>query len=153
MPHIHEKIDWTVDVFIVNDGAVLLRKHDKYKRWLVPGDHIELDEEPTEAALREVREEVGLDVELVGEVPSITEGLEYRELLAPRFMNMHPVNDTHQHISLVYLARSKSRDTTQGETEISEELRWFTEEELDDPSFGIGETIKYYAKVALKEVS
>src|ERR1700753_3574083 len=102
MPHIHEKIDWTVDVFIVNGDAVLLRKHDKYKKWLVPGGHIELDEEPTAAALPEVREEVGLDVELVGEVPKITEGGEYKELLAPRFMNIHPVSDTHQHLSVVY---------------------------------------------------
>lgn len=30
MAHIHEKIDFTVGVFIVHDGKVLLRFHDKY---------------------------------------------------------------------------------------------------------------------------
>lgn len=60
MPHIHERIDWTVDVLIVHEDRVLLRKHDKYKVWLMVGGHIELDEGPEEAALREVQEEVGL---------------------------------------------------------------------------------------------
>lgn len=152
MPHIHDKIDWSVDVFIVNEDGVLLRKHDKYKLWLAPGGHVELDEDPTQAALREVKEEVGIDVELIGIVPDITEGPAYTELLPPRFMNIHPINETHQHISLVYMAKADSRDTSQGETEISDEMRWFTLDELDDPSFGIGETIKHYAKTALEEV-
>ncbi len=62
MPHIHEKIDFTVEVFIVYDNKVLLRKHDKYKKWLSIGGHIELDEDPNQAAIREVKEEVGLDI-------------------------------------------------------------------------------------------
>jgi ADP-ribose pyrophosphatase YjhB (NUDIX family) len=64
MSHIHEKIDFTVGVFVVYKDKVLLRKHDKYNLWLCVGGHIELDEDPNEAALREVKEEVGLDVTL-----------------------------------------------------------------------------------------
>ena len=60
MPHVHEKIDFTASVFIVNGDAVLLGKHEKFHRWLQPGGHIELDEDPNEAALREVKEETGL---------------------------------------------------------------------------------------------
>ena len=66
MPHIHEKIDFTVEVFIVHKDKVLLRMHDKYKKWMSVGGHIELHEDPVEAAHREVKEEVGLDIELVG---------------------------------------------------------------------------------------
>ena len=62
MPHLHEKIDFTAEVFIVYQNKVLLRKHDKYKMWLSVGGHIELDEEPNQAAVREVKEEAGLDV-------------------------------------------------------------------------------------------
>lgn len=149
MPHIHEKIDWSVDVLIVHEDKVLLRKHDKYKVWLMVGGHIELDEDPVAAALREVQEEVGLTVELLGDVPQLSEGEGYRELLAPRFMNIHPISDTHQHISLVYVARALTTDIVEGEGEKSDEIRWFTNEELDDPSFGIKETIRYYAKAAL----
>lgn len=149
MPHIHEKIDWTVDVFVVNGDAVLLRKHDKYDMWLSVGGHIELDEVPTQAALREVKEEVGLDVELIGTPETLSEGEGYAELLPPAFMNIHPINETHSHLSLVYFARSITRETMEGEEEISGGLHWFTKEELDDPSYGIKETIKHYAKAAL----
>ena len=153
MPHIHEKIDWTVDVLVVQGDAVLLRKHDKYKMWLMVGGHVELDELPTDAAVRETREEVGLDVVLVGSVPAITEGTGYQELLAPAFMNIHPIHETHRHISLVYFARAETREFSQGEHEISDEIRGFTREELDDPSWGIQPTIVHYAKAALAAVT
>ena len=48
MPHIHEKIDFTVEVFIVHKDTVLLRMHDKVKKWLGPGGHIELHEDPSD---------------------------------------------------------------------------------------------------------
>jgi 8-oxo-dGTP pyrophosphatase MutT (NUDIX family) len=64
MPHIHDKIDFTAEVFVVHKNKVLLRFHDKYKFWASVGGHIELDEDPNEAAIREVKEEVGLDVTL-----------------------------------------------------------------------------------------
>jgi len=54
MPHIHDKIDFTVEVFIVHNNKVLLRKHDKYKIWLSVGGHIELNEDPNQAAIRDV---------------------------------------------------------------------------------------------------
>jgi len=40
MPHIHEKIDYTTDVFIVCKDKVLLRKHEKYGIWLGVGGRI-----------------------------------------------------------------------------------------------------------------
>ena len=45
MPHIHDKIDFTVEVFVVYKNKVLLRKHDKYKLWLSVGGHIELEDD------------------------------------------------------------------------------------------------------------
>ena len=147
MPHIHEKIDFTVEVFIVFNKRVLLRKHDKYKKWLGVGGHIELDEDPIQAAIREVKEEVGLDIELFGEVlPFQSEN--YKELLPPKFLNRHRINETHEHISLVYFARSKTDALRLSNKEISEECRWFTKEEVEK-SAEIQPHIKEYALAAL----
>ena len=107
MPHIHEKVDFCVEVFIVHNNKVLLRMHDKYHIWLSIGGHIELHEDPNQAALREVQEEVGLNVQLADDLlPKIKGDTAYKELIPPKFMNRHRINDTHEHVALVYFARS-----------------------------------------------
>lgn len=58
---------YTCAIFVLNEGKVLLIKHKKLNRWLPPGGCIESDETPDEAALREVYEEVGVHIELLGE--------------------------------------------------------------------------------------
>jgi len=150
MPHLHEKIDFTVETFVVHQDKVLLRKHDKYKIWLSVGGHIELDEDPIEAALREVKEEVGLEVTLLG-APAQTEesSRSYRELLPPRFLNRNRISDTHEHVTLTYFATSETDQVVPEQPQ--DEWRWFTLEELDDSSYGILPSITAYAKAALRE--
>lgn len=92
MPHIHEKIDFTVEVFIVHKNKLLLRMHDKYKIWLSIGGHIELNEDPNEAAIREVKEEVGLDIDLVDDLRPTIEDKQMRQLIPPKFLGRHWVN-------------------------------------------------------------
>ncbi len=150
MAHIHEKVDFTAEVFVVCNNRVLLRKHDKYHLWLGVGGHIEPDEDPVQAAVREVKEEVGLDVRLLGNVPNLDEGTTgCQELLAPRFLNRHRITDTHEHVASIYFAVAETKAIHQGETEVSEATHWFTEKELDDPSYGIRDSIRAYAKAAL----
>jgi len=60
MAHINEKIDFTVEAFVVHNQRVLLIFHKKLQRWLPLGGHIELDEDPEQALFREVKEESGL---------------------------------------------------------------------------------------------
>ena len=57
--------EFTVAVFVVHDGAVLLHRHKKLDMWLPPGGHVEPGELPDEAAIRETKEEAGLDIVLV----------------------------------------------------------------------------------------
>jgi nucleoside triphosphatase len=54
----------TVGVFIFNpSGEILLLKSHKWPgRYVVPGGHVELGERIEEAAVREAKEETGLDV-------------------------------------------------------------------------------------------
>lgn len=153
MAHIHDKIDFTVEVFVVYKNTVLLRKHDKYKMWLSVGGHIELDEDPNEAAIREVKEETGLDVKLIGNIPNFSDVADYREIMAPRFMNRHRINDNHEHVTMVYFAIATENKVVQGYDEVSEDIHWFSLEDLDDKSYNIRESVKYFAKKVLSELS
>src|SRR3989339_812492 len=147
MPHIHEKIDFVADVFIVYKDRVLIRKHDKYDKWLAVGGHIELDEDPNQAAIREVKEEVGLDINLYGNPPDLSPNLNYKELIPPIYLNQHRVNPTHEHITLTYFALAKTSNLNLSLTEKSEAIHWFTEEDL--LKYDLKEDIRFYAQQAL----
>jgi len=151
-PHVHDKIDFTVEVFLVYKDRVLLRKHDKYGFWLSVGGHIELSEDPIEAAIREVKEEVGLDVEIVGnEAPPIDAGDTYRELMPPIYMNRHNIGKAgHEHVTLVYFGKVTT-DALACESE-KDECRWLSLEEVEKNDIGLKADIQYYARAALKRL-
>ena len=74
------------------------------------GGHIELNEDPNEAVVREVKEEVGLKIRLFDDLkPKTRETKKYRELIPPKFMNRHWINSNHEHVTLVYFALSNSQ--------------------------------------------
>jgi len=54
----------TVGVFIFNTGdeLLLLKSHKWPDKYVIPGGHVELGERIEEAAIREAKEETGLDV-------------------------------------------------------------------------------------------
>jgi 8-oxo-dGTP pyrophosphatase MutT (NUDIX family) len=150
MPHLDEKIDFTTSALIVHENKVLLRRHDKYKIWLSVGGHIEADEDPNQAVIREVKEEVGLTITLVGKAMKFQDE---NDLIPPRFLNRHHINETHEHIDMIYFATTDDTTITEGETEKSDEIRWFTKDELMDPTLDTKESMRYYALKALEEVS
>ena len=51
MAHIHEKIDFTVAIFVVHDDKILLIHHRKLGKWLPFGGYIEFDEAPIHAGV------------------------------------------------------------------------------------------------------
>jgi len=53
-----------VNVAVIDDGRVLLTQRQDFEVWCLPGGEVEYGESIAEAALREVREEVSLEVEL-----------------------------------------------------------------------------------------
>ena len=153
MPHLHKKIDFTVEVFIVYKNKVLLRQHDKYKIWLGVGGHIELDEDPNQTAIREVKEEVGLNIKLVNKLaPNRYATKNYKELIAPIFLNRHRINKTHEHVTLVYFATVKTNKVVAESRDKSTQWKWFSINELNKNTYGIKKDIIFYAKQALRDL-
>ena len=150
MSHIHEQIDFTVAIFVVHQGKVLLIHHRNLNKWLPLGGHIELDEDPETAALREAKEESGLEVELLGERPPTTEP-DTRALIAPRFLDIHRITETHEHIGMIYWARPKSGTLTLSASE-HHDIRWCSAADLDTLQPPMSGAVKWYCRAALREV-
>lgn len=139
--------DFTVAVFVVHDDHVLLHKHAKLGMWLPPGGHIEPNELPDEAAIREVEEESGLAVELVG-----PRGVEVDDphaplqLIRPEGIQLEDISPGHQHIDLIYFAVPihATRETLPG---VLEGMRWMRED--DFPSITLTDEVATWARKAL----
>ncbi len=139
--------DFVAGAFVVRDGEVLFLKHRKYGIWLQPGGHIEEGETPDEAAIREVREETGLEVEIVDEFQP---GMEFEDdwaknLPRPINVNIHQVEEGHWHVDFLYVARIVGESE---EYEYDEdEMKWFSEEELENEDVEMPDNAR---KAALK---
>jgi nucleoside triphosphatase len=108
----------TVGALILHDsGVVLLVRSHKWKGfWSVPGGHIEVGERAEDAVRREVKEEVGLDVEPVKLL------LIQQAIYPSNFM-------LRKHfIFLDYLCRSRSREVKLDNREI-QQSKWIAPEE------------------------
>jgi 8-oxo-dGTP pyrophosphatase MutT (NUDIX family) len=97
--------DFTTAVFVVHEGRVLLHRHVKLNRWLPPGGHIDPNELPDVAALREVMEETGVEATLVG-TPVIDVDLpgQPKQLCPPAGIQVTSISPGHEHIDIVYFA-------------------------------------------------
>lgn len=130
-----EAFHFTVAVFVVEQGHVLLHLHARTGLWLPPGGHIELGELPDEAALREVMEEAGIAVRLVGGT-----GIDHhaedapRQLVRPEGVQLEDISPDHQHIDLVYFAVPQGLGQGGSLPELGGEggMRWVDEGGLTD---------------------
>ncbi|THE63882.1 NUDIX domain-containing protein [Salinadaptatus halalkaliphilus] len=126
---------FTATVYVVNDGATALHEHERLGITIPPGGHVDRDELPHEAGLREVREETGLEPTLLDETDPVASP-DGRELPEPRHqmlydVDVHDGRVAHQHIDHVYYATVSSRaiDPADGESG-SDAWAWYTEGDL-----------------------
>ena len=127
---------FTATVYVVNHGAAALHEHDRLGIRVPPGGHVDRDELPHEAGLREVREETGLEATLLGTAPDVP-APDGEALPTPRYQMLYDIDVhedgrvAHQHIDHVYFARAPSRtiDPGPGE-EPAAAWDWYTPTEL-----------------------
>jgi 8-oxo-dGTP pyrophosphatase MutT (NUDIX family) len=116
---------------MVLDGAgrvllircVAMRRDGEFEFWLTPGGEIEAGEEPRAAAVRELREELGLEVEVVGPV--------YEEV--NQFEHLGEMRDN---LDFVFTARCGAdapglRGVTADEIALMQEIRWWRVGEIE----------------------
>ena len=106
---------FTASCYIVDgDGRLLLHHHRRLNRWLQMGGHVDRDELPEAAALREGREESGLeDLELLGLLD----------------LDIHAIpagkgEPGHDHFDVRYVARTSSPDAIRIDRAESNDLAW-----------------------------
>ena len=151
---------FTATAFVVDNGRTLLHWHKKLQQWMPPGGHLLPDEDPVSGALREVREETGLRVELL----PLTHRYDFdrpQQLAAPQTILLEAsaeAGEPHQHIDLIYFARPVEGETLRPLPEI-DSWRWVSEEELanrealplaDGGSAAVPEDVRALALAALR---
>lgn len=95
---------YTIDF---ENRKVLLMYNKKLNKWLQPGGHIEYNELPTETAVRETKEETGIDIEIVG---TTFDDENYEPIATKRYKNS--VGDM---IDIQYLAIPKNTNISSKE--------------------------------------
>jgi 8-oxo-dGTP diphosphatase len=114
------------------DGRVLLIRHLYRQRWGVPGGLLQRRETPNDAARREVREEVGLDVELIGE-PAVNVDADPRRI--DIVFRARPVDET-------------DADRVRPSSVEVLEARWFHPTELPELQFETAQVIQSLARAS-----
>jgi ADP-ribose pyrophosphatase YjhB (NUDIX family) len=103
--------------------CVAMRSDGEFQFWLTPGGEIEAGEKPHAAAARELREELGLEVEVTGPV--------YTE--ANRFEHMGEMRDNLDFVFVAWCGEETPvlHGVTVEEVALMREVRWWTVEEIE----------------------
>ncbi|MBK7893824.1 MAG: NUDIX domain-containing protein [Anaerolineaceae bacterium] len=123
---------FTATTFVVYQNKVLLHQHKRFGTWLPAGGHIERDELPEIAAIREVKEETGLDVTLYNpDTQLFMPDDESCQLHRPMYLLLENINPYHQHIDFIYYATAVSNQLNPANGETNR-LRWFDQTDLEN---------------------
>jgi len=126
------KTDLVATGYIFNNDKLLLIHHKKLNLWLPVGGHIEKDETPDDALKREIKEETGLEIEIISKDSISTVGNTKKILAIPFHVSVHSVGD-HDHCSFYYVCKALNPEALQ----INEELKgfkWVSKSELQNDS-------------------
>ncbi len=139
---IKPKREFLSTVYIIRDRKVLLRFHDKLKKFIPLGGHVDPDELPCEAAIREAKEESGFDIMLVD-----SGKLKHKNLIQNFNIQLDVIKPDHHHINLAYIGKIVG-GTQREKCDEGTELKWFSEEDLNN----FEETFENTRENALKAI-
>jgi 8-oxo-dGTP diphosphatase len=108
-----------------NNKTVLFVHHKKLNKWLFVGEHIEENEDPETAVLREVKEETNLDIQLLGERYPRED-----DFIRPFTLQRNIVKNEHIHIDLFYVALVKNPYDIKINNNELLNYKWFTRAEI-----------------------
>ncbi len=145
----NKKKEFVVEGYIIKDNSILLMHHKKLDLWLPPGGHIEENETPEEALIREIKEETGLTAEIVRQV-RLDKKFNVKVLSQPTHIQLEDIKGTHYHIDFIYLCRVGAGNLNANKE--SKNLRFFTAEEIEKLE-NVPEEVKYFSKKFLNEES
>lgn len=109
-----------VVVVAVDDGNVLMIQRTDNGRWALPGGGQELGESVREAAIRETREETGIDIDVTGVVGIYSD---------PRHVIAYDDGEVRQEFALCLSATPTGGTPTTSDE--SRQVRWIPTDELD----------------------
>ena len=90
-------------------------------------------------------------MELLGErAPTTEPGT--RALISPRFLDIHRITDTHEHIGMIYWARPKVGQATLAAEE-HHDIRWCSVADLETLKPTMSNAVKWYCRKAIEEIS
>ena len=119
----------SVFVMDIPKKKILLVKHKKFNRWVQPGGHIEIEETPEEAAIREVYEETGLKIELLGEHFPRED-----DFIRPLAIQKNRNKQGDLHIDIVYVAVPLKEQSLIFDEKESLAIGWFSRNDLENIS-------------------
>ena len=119
--------------YILNKDSVLLIFHPKLKKWLPPGGHIEPNESPVEAVKREVKEEVGLDIEIITDENLFINRWNAKSFARPFLCLEEEIpatknEEAHKHFDFIYLAKALNPQSAASSPD--HPMKWFALEEI-----------------------
>ena len=141
---------FTATVYIFHEEKVLLHRHAKLGKWLPPGGHIEPNETPPEAAMREAKEETGLDIEFIEQENLKIDAYNGSSFPRPFLCLLenipaHKDKPAHQHMDMIYIARPLDASAPMGN------FRWFSFDELAEIDQELFPDVRDVLTLLLKE--
>lgn len=118
----------TATVYVLKDDKVLLHYHKKYNTLFPLGGHIQPNELPDEAAVREVYEESGLKVSLLHNDEKIELG-NVKQIHNPMYLLLENIGQTVENIDFIYFATTEE-DVLKPQEGESTQFYWLSREEI-----------------------